>query len=44
MLIQMYIEDGKQIYFISVRNKNKAWLAQNQDNVSEWSDCGLLYH
>jgi hypothetical protein len=30
----------------ALRSKNKDWLAQNQNNVSEWSDmsiCGLLF-
>jgi hypothetical protein len=30
----------------ALRRKNKDWLTQNQDNVSEWSDmffCGLLF-
>ena len=33
-------------FFATLRNKNKDWLAQNQDNVSEWSDMstrGLLF-
>jgi hypothetical protein len=30
----------------ALRSKNKDWLAQNQNNVFEWSDmsiCGLLF-
>jgi len=30
----------------ALRNKNKDWLARNQDNVSEWDDMsirGLLF-
>ena len=30
----------------ALRSKIKDWLAQNQDNVSEWGDmstCGLLF-
>jgi hypothetical protein len=30
----------------ALRRKSKDWLAQNQNNVSEWSDmsiCGLLF-
>jgi hypothetical protein len=30
----------------ALRSKRKDWLAQNQNNVSEWSDmstCGLLF-
>ena len=30
----------------ALRRKSKDWLAQNQDNVSEWGDvsiCGLLF-
>ena len=30
----------------ALRRKSKDWLAQNQDNVSEWNDmsiCGLLF-
>ena len=30
----------------TLKNKSKYWLAQNQNNVSEWSDlyiCGLLF-
>jgi hypothetical protein len=25
----------------ALRRKNKDWLAQNQDNVSEWSDMSI---
>jgi len=25
-----------------LRSKNKDWLAQNQNNVSEWSDMSIL--
>jgi hypothetical protein len=31
----------------ALRRKSKDWLAQNQDNVSEWSEMsihGLLFH
>jgi hypothetical protein len=31
----------------ALRRKSKDWLAQNQNNVSEWSDmsiCELLFH
>jgi hypothetical protein len=31
---------------IAIRNKSKDWLAQNQDNVSEWNDMstrGLFF-
>ena len=30
----------------ALRSKNNDWLAQNQDNVSKWSDmsiCGLMF-
>jgi len=26
----------------ALRRKSKDWLAQNQDNVSEWSDMSIL--
>ena len=26
----------------ALKSKNKNWLAQNQDNVSEWSDISTL--
>ena len=32
--------------YTALRSKNKNWLAQNQDNESEWSDmstCGVLF-
>ena len=32
--------------YAALRSKNNKWLAQNQDNVSEWSNmsiCGLLF-
>jgi hypothetical protein len=31
---------------VTIRRKSKDWLAQNQDNLSEWGDmsiCGLLF-
>jgi hypothetical protein len=33
--------------YVALRSKNKDWLAQDQDNVSKWSDRntrGLLFH
>jgi hypothetical protein len=35
-----------QQFFSYIRSYNKEWFAQNQDNVSEWSDMsggGLLF-
>jgi hypothetical protein len=36
------------IYYFSakhtaLRSKSKVWLAQNQDNVSEWKDMSILW-
>ena len=25
--------------YVALKRKSKDWLAQNQDNVSEWSEC-----
>jgi hypothetical protein len=36
----------RQLSDILVKSKKKDWLAQNQDNVSEWGEmsiCGLLF-
>jgi hypothetical protein len=37
---------NKQYHTAALRRKSKDWLAQNQNNVSEWSDmstCRLLF-
>ena len=38
--------DQTKEYAHSIKEKSKDWLAENQDNVSEWSNmstCGLLF-
>jgi hypothetical protein len=47
----MYIKDSNysccfSAKHVALRRKSNDWLAQNQNNVSEWNDmstCGLLF-
>jgi len=45
--IKLIFTTSRLLKHAALRNKNKDWLAQNQNNVSEWSDMftnKLLFH